>query len=123
MELLRLLVFGTAVIAVLVGLLFFADALHVFMDERASAADEGADSAPERVDTGSFQFDIADTLREVIGTYGEIPIHRYAEIGGRSYEFDHVYCPAGKMAVQAGARCLAPGLVYSPLRQGAAPSG
>lgn len=123
MELLRLLVFGTFVIVVLVGLLYFADALHVFSDEGTSAADEGADSEPERFDTGSFRFDIADTLSDVIGTYGEIPIHRYAQIGGASYEFDHVYCPAGKMVMQADARCLAPGLVYSPLRQDAARSG
>lgn len=96
--------------------------VHVFTDEEASADEEGAGADPESFDTGSFQFDIADNLTDVIGTYGEIPIHRYAEIGGASYEFDHVYCSAGKMIVQVDARCLVPGLVYSPTRLAAAPS-
>lgn len=121
MELLRLLAFGTFLIVVLVGLLYIADALQVFIDQGTVAADEEADSEPEHVDMGSLNFDVADHVRHLIGIYGETPIYRYAEIGGASYEFDHVYCPVGKMVLRADARCLAPGLVYSPAHLCAAP--
>lgn len=117
-----MLAFSVFLIVVLVGLLFIADALQVFADNGTSTAEESADSESGRVDTASFRFDRADSLRDVIGTYGEIPIYRYAEIGGAPYEFDHIYCTTGEMVVPAEARCIAPGLVYSPLRRHGAPS-
>jgi hypothetical protein len=122
MELLRLLAFSAFLIVVLGGLLFISDALHAFTDNGSAAAEEGADSEPALCDTGYCHFDVAANLKDVIGTYHDIPIHRYAEIGGASYEFDHVYCPGGKLTLHADARCLAPGLVYSPLHLDAAAS-
>lgn len=115
MELLRLLAFSIFVIVVFMGLLYFIDALHVFTDEESSACEEEGGADSKRGDIGCFQFDLADKLTDVIGTYGETPIHRYAQIGGVSYEFAHVYCHACKMVVQADARCLAPGFVYLPV--------
>lgn len=123
MDLLSSLLLSPFFIVVLVGLLYFADVLHSSSDEGSPATEEGADSDTEwRDDVGAFHFDMAVNLRDVIGTYGDMPIHRYAEIGGAPYEFDYVYCPEGKMVVPANARCLAPGLVYSPARLSAAPS-
>lgn len=122
MDLLRSLLFSPFLLVALVALLYIADALHVAANKGASESEAGADSESERFDdAGAFQFDIADTLRDVIGTYGEVPIYRYAEIGGALYEFDYVYCHEAKMIVPSEARCLAPGLVYSQTRPVAAP--
>ncbi|WP_334187166.1 hypothetical protein [Noviherbaspirillum sp.] len=56
----------------------------------------------------------AENLREPIGSYGGAPIHRYAEIGGQSYQFDRICPDPKKVHFESEERCLAPGLVYIP---------
>jgi hypothetical protein len=53
-----------------------------------------------------------ERLLDPIGSYQDAPIHRYAIIDGRKYQFDRV-CPAQSgMTLDTDERCVAPGLVY-----------
>ncbi|HJV82684.1 hypothetical protein [Noviherbaspirillum sp.] len=64
----------------------------------SSQEDAGA-SHPERV-------------AEVIGSYRDAQIYRYAVIQGRTYQFDHI-CPFERdIKLDAGERYVAPGLIY-----------
>lgn len=66
-----------------------------------------------------LQFSHPDQVREVIGTYRDAPIYRYAVIDGQHYQFDRI-CPideAARLELDAEERCLRPGLVYMPCEE------
>jgi hypothetical protein len=59
-----------------------------------------------------FIFERPERVEELIGSYRDAQIYRYAVIQGRLYEFDRI-CPNEKdMGIDKEERCLAPGLVY-----------
>jgi hypothetical protein len=60
-------------------------------------------------------YDCPEKVLDVIGSYKDRPIFRYAVIQGLYYRFDHIYTPGIPVRVDKGARCLAPGLVYIPV--------
>lgn len=98
------------------GLVFFFWALkdglgHVENDiESLSLLDKS--KAAARLQAG-LSFVLPERVHEPIGSYQDIPIHRYAIINGRKCQFDRV-CPAKSgMPLNAGEYCVAPGLVYS----------
>ncbi len=112
MELLILFAIGGFVVVLLCVSVYYFDALQDVT--KGWTSDAGDDAEDEAGDIGTFHFDIPDSLRDVIGTYGGVPIHRHADIGGAPYEFAYIYCQSTRMVLQADARCIAPGLVYFP---------
>ncbi|HZW22603.1 hypothetical protein [Noviherbaspirillum sp.] len=97
------------------GLLFFFWALkeglgHVESDiESMGLVPNGRNMlAPN----GPLPFDRPERVEELIGTYRDTEIFRYAVIHGRTYQFDRVCPPDSGMRLEADERCLEPGLVY-----------
>ena len=62
--------------------------------------------------SGPVRFDRPERVEELIGSYRDTEIYRYAVIHGRTYEFDRVCPPDSGMRLDADERCVAPGLVY-----------
>jgi hypothetical protein len=61
---------------------------------------------------GQARYVAPEKLTELIGSYGDTPIFRYAVIEGKEYQFDHVQPADLRGELQANERCIAPGLVY-----------
>ncbi|RJF95410.1 hypothetical protein [Noviherbaspirillum saxi] len=62
--------------------------------------------------TGKPRFYLPERVAELIGTYGDAQIYRYAVIQGRTYQFDRICPPDCDMPLDPDERCVAPGLVY-----------
>jgi hypothetical protein len=96
------------------GLIFFFWALkdglnHVESELESQGLGAGINATP----ASASNFDRAEKVSEPIGRYCDAPIYRYAVIGGKNYQFVHIL-PSGLLStLDAGERCLAPGLVYS----------
>lgn len=116
MEILELIGFGMLFIIVLFALLYFAEVLDKLAGDSTFSNGRELNSEQGEGDAAIFNFDEADNINDVIGSYSGILIYRYATIDGVLYEFDHIYSSKGKIVVRAESRCLAPGLVYSPTR-------
>lgn len=98
-----------------VGLLFFFWALkeglgHVESDIESLGMLPNARHSVHR--SGLTQFDRPERVAEVIGSYRDTQIYRYAVIHGRVYQFDRVCPPESGMALGDDERCVEPGLVY-----------
>lgn len=63
-----------------------------------------------------LRFQHPNQVREPIGSYQGAPIHRYAEMNGRLYQFDRVCPPEAALGVKREELYLAPGLVYQECR-------
>ncbi|OWW22178.1 hypothetical protein [Noviherbaspirillum denitrificans] len=61
---------------------------------------------------GPLRFDLPERVDELIGSYRDSQIFRYAVIQGRTYQFDRVCPPGSGMSVEPDERYVAPGLVY-----------
>ncbi|HZW14344.1 MAG TPA: hypothetical protein VFF81_14290 [Noviherbaspirillum sp.] len=98
-----------------IGLLFFFWALkeglgHVESDIESLGM---LPNARHSFNTSSqTQFVRPERVAELIGTYRDAHIYRYAIIHGRVYQFDRVCPPESKMALNEEECCVAPGLVY-----------
>lgn len=97
------------------GLLFFFWALkeglgHVESDiESMGLVPNGRHMMSQ---SGPVRFDQPERVEELIGSYRDTQIYRFAVIHGRTYQFDRVYPPESRMQLEADERCVAPGLVY-----------
>ena len=97
------------------GLLFFFWALkeglgHVESDiESMGLVPNGRHLLPAN---GPIPFDRPERVEELIGSYRDTQIFRFAVIHGRTYQFDRVSPPDLGMRLEADERCVAPGLVY-----------
>lgn len=105
-----------------IGLLFFFWALkeglgHVESDIESLGMLPNARHSFHR--SNQTQFDRPERVAELIGSYRDAHIYRYAVIQGRVYQFDRVCPPESGMALDEEERCVAPGLVYqaSPLQR------
>lgn len=98
-----------------VGLLFFFWALkeglsHVESDiESMGLVPNGRQVVTEN---GPAGFDRPERVEEMIGSYCDAQIYRYAVIHGRAYQFDRVCPPDSGMRLESDERYVAPGLVY-----------
>ena len=96
------------------GLLFFFWALkeglsHVESDiESMGLVPNGRVMAQ----SGPVRFERPERVEELIGSYRDTQIFRYAVIHGLTYQFDRVCPPETAMRLEADERCVAPGLVY-----------
>lgn len=61
---------------------------------------------------GPIHYHHPDKVSEIIGSYLDADIHRYATIDGRQYEFNRIYPPGCGGFIAFDERCVAPGLVY-----------
>ena len=97
------------------GLLFFFWALkeglsHVESDiESMGLVPNGRHMLPQG---GAMRFDRPERVEELIGSYRDTQIFRYAVIHGLTYQFDRVCPPDSGMRLETDERCVAPGLVY-----------
>lgn len=97
------------------GLLFFFWALkeglgHVESDIESLGLLQGARSSLQQ--NGLRQFVRPEKMSEVIGSYRDAQIYRYAIIQGRVYQFDRVCPPESGMSLNEEERYVEPGLVY-----------
>jgi hypothetical protein len=96
------------------GLLFFFWALkeslgHIESDiESLGLASHGMHS----MSGGAIRYDHPERVEELIGTYCDAQIYRYAVIHGRTYQFDRILPPESGMRLEPEERCIAPGLAY-----------
>ena len=98
-----------------IGLLFFFWALkeglgHVESDIESLRMLPNARHSFNR--SGQTQFARPERVAEMIGTYHDAHIYRYAVIQGRVYQFDRVCPPESEMALGEEECWVAPGLVY-----------
>lgn len=98
-----------------VGLLFFFWALkeglgHVESDIESLGLLQNARQSFQR--NGLRQFVRPERVAEVIGSYRDAQIYRYAVIHGRVYQFDRVCPPESSMGLSEEERWVEPGLVY-----------
>ena len=121
MEFLEVMVYAVFVVIALVVIFALtyvgrAEIGHASQEETDLERAE-SDVLPCQASSPSFRFDRPDNVAEVIGSYMGAQIYRYAAIHGVECQFDHIFPPEGRMEEEKGACCLAPGLVYLPVRR------
>ena len=97
------------------GLLFFFWALKEGLSHVESDIESlGLMSNARQITStgGRLSFYRPERVEELIGTYRDAQIYRYAIIQGRTYQFDRILPPECAMTVDVEERCVAPGLVY-----------
>ncbi len=116
MELIYFLAFMVFALAFIFGLSYLTSLWLGEDGKLLLDVDEKRDASNDAISTiADVNFDKADSLIELIGSYGRNNIYRFALFGNIRYQFDHILLPCDKTSPQHRSRCIAPGLVYLPL--------
>jgi hypothetical protein len=97
------------------GLLFFFWALKDGLGRVESDMESlGLLNTPHKYADAKKRFGYVhpDKVAELIGSYGDAPIYRYAYVDGQCFQFDHARPVNAGWLLKDGELCLEPGLVY-----------
>lgn len=97
-----------------VGLVFFFWTLRNRLNQIETEIESiGVFATNQNMAAVGLRYDMPERVFDVIGSYMDAPIYRFAVFNGEQYQFDYIR-PQALDDLQPEHRCIRPGLLYRP---------